>query len=104
MVKMDLEEAEDVKLFSGMYVSVLVPVPGGSSQGLFVDQSALVHKGELEGIYTVSESGTAILRWLKIGQRMGDQVEVLSGISSNEKYIASSEGKLFNGALVANQE
>ena len=104
LIKMDLEESKDIKLFSGMYVSVLVPVPGETSQGLFVDQSALVQKGELDGIYTVSESGTAILRWLKLGQSMGDQVEVLSGLSQEEKYIASSEGKLFNGAIVANQD
>jgi len=105
MIKMDLEDVKDIKLFSGMYLSVLVPTPGKeASKSLFVDESALVRKGELEGIYTVSESGTAILRWLKLGQRMGDQVEVLSGLNEEEKYIASSEGKLFNGAKIASQE
>lgn len=105
MTKMDLEEVDDLKLFSGMYVSVLVPAPGKTaSKSIFVDQNALVQKGELDGIYTVSESGTAILRWLKLGQRMGDQVEVLSGLAEGEKYIVSSEGKLFNGAKIANQE
>ncbi len=105
MIKMDLEDVKDTRLFSGMYVSVLVPTPGReASKSLFVDESALVRKGELDGIYTVSESGTAILRWLKLGQRMGDQVEVLSGLAQGEKYIASSEGKLFNGAKIANQE
>ena len=105
MIKMDLKDAKGVKLFSGMYVSVLVPTPGKeASSTLFVDESALVWKGELDGIYTVSESGTAILRWLKLGQRMGDQVEVLSGLAEGEKYIASSEGKLFNGVKIASQE
>lgn len=104
LIKIDLEEAKDTKLFSGMYVSVLLPASGQASKSLFVDQSALVQKGELDGIYTVSESGTAILRWLKLGQRLGDQVEVLSGLSEGEKYIASSEGKLFNGVKIANQE
>jgi RND family efflux transporter MFP subunit len=104
LIKIDLEGTDDIKLFSGMYVSVLVPVTGEASSSLFVDKSALIQKGELDGIYTVSESGTAILRWLKLGQPMGDQVEVLSGLSQEEKYIASSEGKLFNGAIIANQE
>lgn len=105
LIKIELDEADEIKLFSGMYVSVLIPSPGQqTSKSLFVDQSALVQKGELDGIYTISESGTAILRWLKLGQDMGDQVEVLSGLSADEKYIASSEGKLFNGAKIANQE
>ena len=29
---------------------------------------------------------------------MGDQVEVLSGLSAGEQYIVSAEGKLYNGA------
>ena len=53
MIKMDLEDVKDVRLFSGMYVSVLVPTPGDEApQSLFVDESALVRKGELDGIYT----------------------------------------------------
>ncbi len=104
LVKVDLEMIDEVKLFSGMYVSVMIPVPGQGSQSLFVDQSALVRKGELDGIYTISESGTAILRWLKLGQHMGDQVEVLSGLNPDERYIASSEGKLYNGVKVTSQE
>ena len=51
MIKMDLEDVKDIKLFSGMYVSVLVPTPGkGTSKSLFVDHNAIVHKGELDGI------------------------------------------------------
>lgn len=104
MIKIELQGAEKVKLYSGMYVSVMIPVPGQSANSLFVDQNAIVHKGELDGIYTVSESGTAILRWLKLGKDVGDQVEVLSGLAQGEKYIASSEGKLFNGANIKNQQ
>lgn len=104
LIKMDLDEAEEFKLYSGMYVSVLVPASGmGHSNGLFVDKSALVERGELMGVYTASESGTAILRWLKLGQTNGEQIEVLSGLTAEEKYIVSSEGKLFNGARIATQ-
>ena len=104
MIKINLHEADAVKLFSGMYVSVHIPVPGMNSSSLFIDQAALIKRGELDGIYTVSESGTAILRWLKLGQQMGDQVEVLSGLKPNEAYIASSDGKLYNGVKIAQQE
>jgi hypothetical protein len=33
----------------------------------------------------------------------GNQVEVLSGLSANEQYIVSAEGKLYNGAKVSVQ-
>ena len=38
------------------------------------------------------------LRWWLLG--FGNQVEVLSGLSANEQYIVSAEGKLYNGANV----
>jgi hypothetical protein len=40
---------------------------------------------------------------LRTGKNTGDQVEVLSGLSANEQYIVSAEGKLFNGAKVSAQ-
>ena len=69
-----------------------------------VPRSALIHWGELEGIYTVSSSNTAILRWLKLGRVYGDQVEVLSGLGKDEAFISSFEGKIYNGANVTIKE
>jgi hypothetical protein len=43
------------------------------------------------------------LRWVRTGKTYDNQVEVLSGLSANEQYIVSSEGKLYNGALVSVQ-
>ena len=63
----------------------------------------LVKNGQLTGIYTVSQNNTALLRWLRLGRTFGDQVEVLSGLSADEQYIVSAEGKLFNGAKITNQ-
>ncbi len=65
-----------------------------------VPETALVKQGQLTGIYTVGTGNVAILRWLRIGKTFGNQVEVLSGLSADEQYIVSAEGKLFNGAKV----
>jgi hypothetical protein len=54
-------------------------------------------------VYTVSQSNTALLRWLRLGRTYGDQVEVLSGLSADESYIISAEGKLYNGVKVTIQ-
>jgi len=100
LVKIELPESGLDNLYSGMYVSAVFPVSGEGTKKIFVDKSAIVTKGELDGLYTVSESGTAILRWLKLGQEIGDQVEILSGIKAGEEYIVSSEGKLYNGVKI----
>ena len=57
----------------------------------------------MTGIYTIGSGNVAILRWLRIGKTFGNQVEVLSGLSADEQYIVSAEGKLFNGAKVSVQ-
>lgn len=98
LVKIKLNIPEHVKLYSGMFISTAFPSSQEQSGEVLVPKSAIVTKGDLQGIYTVSASNTAILRWLKLGKSMGDQVEVLSGLSEGEQYIVSAEGKLYNGA------
>jgi hypothetical protein len=70
---------------------------------VLVLQSALVKQGQLTGVYTIGNGNVAILRWLRIGKTFGNEVEVLSGLSANEQYIISADGKLYNGALVSIQ-
>ena len=107
LVKINLAKTSN-KIFSGMFVNVQFPIENKSQTTLkattvLVPQSALVHQGQLTGIYTIGTGNVAILRWLRIGKISGDQVEVLSGLSANEQYIVSAEGKLFNGAKISAQ-
>jgi hypothetical protein len=41
-----------------------------------------------------------MLRWVKAGKTIGDQVEILSGLNSQEKYIINATGRLYNGAKI----
>ncbi|MGD9930008.1 MAG: efflux RND transporter periplasmic adaptor subunit [Mangrovibacterium sp.] len=88
------------RLYSGMYATVIYEK--GTSPLMLVPQTALVHRGQLTGIYTVSQNGTALLRWIRPGKIFGDSVEVLSGLTDGEKYIQRTEGKLYDGALIEN--
>ena len=103
LVKIDLGKTDNTVL-SGMFVNVQFPVANkattSNSELLLVPESALVKQGQLTGIYTIGTGNVAILRWLRTGKNYGDQVEVLSGLSANEQYIVSADGKLYNGALV----
>jgi RND family efflux transporter MFP subunit len=94
-------EKDHPTLRSGMYATVEFPVKGsGAVQQILIPSEAIISRGQLRGVYTVSEQNTAVLRWLRLGRSYGDSVEVLSGLSANESYIISSEGKLFNGVNV----
>lgn len=96
---------KDPSILSGMYVNVQFPVKGTKSTAstMIIPKNALIHQGQLSGIYTVSESGTALLRWLRLGRSFGDSVEVLSGLQPEERYIISAQGKLYNGAPISVQ-
>ncbi|WP_432671018.1 efflux RND transporter periplasmic adaptor subunit [Flavobacterium sp. SM2513] len=108
LVKINLENT-DATILSGMFVNVQFPIEKAKSENastqsdkVLVPETALVTKGQLTGIYTVTND-VAILRWIRTGKTFGNQVEVLSGLSADEKYIVSAEGKLYNGVKVSVQ-
>ena len=90
-----------------MFVNIQFPIANkantSKSEVLLVPESALVKQGQLTGIYTIGTGNVAILRWLRVGKSFGDQVEVLSGLSANEQYIVSADGKLYNGVTISVQ-
>ena len=98
LVKIVLDTTDD-NIYSGMFATVKFPV-NSESASLFIPTSALVANGGLKGVYTVSDQNTAILRWLKLGKTLGENVEVLSGLKAEEKYIISADAKLTNGVKV----
>ena len=106
LVKINLDKT-DSSVLSGMFVNVQFPVSNTiqttKTEMVLVPETALVKQGQLTGIYTIGTGNVAILRWLRIGKTFDNQVEVLSGLSVNEQYIVSAEGKLYNGALVSVQ-
>ncbi|GAK93734.1 probable Co/Zn/Cd efflux system membrane fusion protein [Nonlabens ulvanivorans] len=103
LVKITLDKTE-VPILSGMFATIAFPVERkAANHNVLIPTTALVTKGQLTGVYTISENNTAMLRWLRLGRTLGDQVEILSGLNADEKYITSSNGKLFNGAKVTIQ-
>ena len=101
-INLDNKDVKNIKLYSGMYINVLLPNKNKSDKGgkITVNKNAIVQQGQLTGIYTMSGENTAILRWVRLGKTYGDQVEVLSGLASGESYIADANGRLVNGVKV----
>jgi len=100
VAKIALSEA-GFPIRSGMFAEVELPLQSDlRDEGLFIPQSALVEKGGLQGVYTLSQSNTAILRWLRLGEKKDNQIKVLSGLTEGERIIQEHDGKIFNGAVV----
>lgn len=103
LVKVILNKT-NAQIRSGMYATVQFPVARKTtSSAVMIPVNAIVNNGQLTGVYTVSQSNTALLRWLRLGRTFGDKVEVLSGLSPDEQYIVSSEGRLYNGVRITKQ-
>jgi RND family efflux transporter MFP subunit len=104
-IKIDISHTEQSGLYSGMYVTTFIPVKesvkaASQSGNPLIPLASLINRDQLTGVYTISGNHTALLRWVRIGKTIGNDVEVLSGLGMNEKFITSSEGKLFNGVKV----
>lgn len=105
VIKIALPTDAQKGLYAGMYVNVSLALQKGlvkadSSLAIMVPAPSLIHKDELDGLYTVSAASQAVLRWVRLGKTQGDKVEVLSGLDRNEKFITSSSARLYNGVAV----
>ena len=103
IVKISLPETAKNDVYAGMFTSVHIPVKDTArvkSDAVLIPASVIITRDGLTGIYTLSSTNTALLRWIRLGKTYGDRVEVISGLSKEEKFISSSEGKLYNGVPV----
>jgi RND family efflux transporter MFP subunit len=96
----------DGVLKSGMFARVALARAGAgeaSRQALLVPRSALAQRGQLEGLFVVDASGDpprARLRWVRLGEELGERVEVLSGLSEGERYVVDPPAGLVDGSPV----
>lgn len=59
----------------------------GTHRAIVVPGSAVVERGQLHGIYAVDPNGMAQWRVLTLGRKLGDRVEVLSGLSAGDRIV-----------------
>jgi RND family efflux transporter MFP subunit len=83
LVKIDLPSSNQMR--AGMYGTA--EFVNGVRQAILIPRSAVVSRGSLACGYVLDGQGIAQLRYLTLGATQGDQVEVLSGVSSGEKLV-----------------
>lgn len=86
-------------LASGAFARLEVPAPaGGARPDAWVPRSALVHRGDLTGVF-VAEGGRAHLRWISPGEATGELVAVRAGLAA-EEVVIDAPGALRDGQAV----
>jgi RND family efflux transporter MFP subunit len=83
MIKIDL--APSAQLHAGMYGSAQIAI--GTHQAILIPRSAVVLRGSLTCVYVLDANRIAQLRSITLGAAQGELIEVLSGISANEKLV-----------------
>src|SRR5690625_7471057 len=81
IVKANIPNAKN--LLAGMYVNAKFPVNSNrdsnsdDNSNVIIPKSAMVKKGQLDRVYTISDQNTTMLRWMKIGNKQDDKEKVL---------------------------
>jgi len=83
-VKVDLPA--DSRLRSGLFGRA--QFPRGERSALLIPGTAVVERGQLQGVFVLDWKNLASLRYITLGRSTGENVEVLAGLQSGERLVA----------------
>jgi RND family efflux transporter MFP subunit len=72
----------------------------GERTALLIPRTAIVERGQLQGIYVLDQSRIAELRYITLGKPSAQQVEVLAGLQAGEMLIADPGSRELGGKKV----
>jgi len=85
---------------SGSFARIALPAAAAATRDarVWVPRSALVERGDLNGVF-VAVDGRAELRWVALGEGVGDRAPIRAGIAQGEAII-DAPGALRDGDAV----
>jgi len=86
-------------LLPGMYAQARLSLVNGEPN-LQVPINALMVGGEGTRVATVDTSGVIQIRPVKIGRDLGKEVEIIAGLTENERVVNNPRDSLANGVKV----
>lgn len=92
LVKLDLPATPSVR--AGQFGRVAMPV--GKTSALRIPASAVVVRGQMESVFVVID-GKARLRIVRTGKRIGQDVELASGVDAGETIVVENASALLDG-------
>lgn len=82
---------KDARLHSGLFGRARFP--RGERDAVVVPRTAVIERGQMQGVYVVSPDGEVTLRFITLGKPVGEQIEILSGLSGGERLVAAPGGR-----------
>jgi RND family efflux transporter MFP subunit len=95
---MKIELPSDKQLRSGLFGRA--EFTRGERSSLLIPRSALVERGQLQGIFVLDQNKIASLRYVTLGRASGTQVEVLAGLEAGERLVAKPGEVDLNGKRI----
>ncbi len=76
----------------GMFARALLPAAAtdGASR-ILVSAKSVVRRAEMTGVYVVDAAGKPALRQVRVGRATADSIEILAGISANERIATDPQ-------------
>ena len=96
LVKLELPSSKLVR--SGL--SGRAQFTRGERTAMLIPNTSVVHQGALVAVFIVGQNQVAGLRYVTLGNAVGDRVEVLSGLSPNEVVVSSPRDRDLSGKQV----
>lgn len=96
LVKIDIPS--DPALRSGLFGRA--QFTRGERSALLIPRTAVVERGQLQGVYVLDPNGIAGLRYITLGKPSVGQVEVLAGLQAGEMLVANPGGGELRGKKV----
>ena len=85
----------------GQFVKVAIVT--GEQARLLVPVSSIMHRSEINAVYVAGKSGWQ-LRQVRPGNRFGDKIEILAGVSENEKVAVNAVKAGIEAAVAVKKE
>jgi multidrug efflux pump subunit AcrA (membrane-fusion protein) len=96
LVKIDLPA--DTRLRSGLFGRA--QFSRGARPSLLIPRTAVVERGQLQGVYVLDQNKLASLRYVTLGKPSGEFVEVLAGLQTGERLVAKPGELDLNGKRI----
>jgi RND family efflux transporter MFP subunit len=89
-IRLDLPPVAE-QVTPGTFARVWLPLQGGTTPRLYVPAKAIVRRAEMTGVYVLDPNGRPVLRQVRLGRAVDDNVEILSGVTTGERVAVDPQ-------------
>ena len=99
LVKIELPR--DTRLRSGLFGRA--QFSRGEQLALLIPRSAVIERGQLQGLFVLDRNKVATLRYVTLGRSLGSEIEVLSGLQGGEWLVVNPGERDLNSRRIESE-